>query len=245
VFLDLTAASCFDYMEQLSGLLRDPICYGSGVPRGNGEPVLLIPGFFAGDWMMAPMARWLRRLGYSPYHSGIDLNLGCPDEKAQRLQWRVAAIVRDTGTPLTLIGHSLGGVLARWLTISMPSMVARGVGLGAPLRHEWDSVNVRVRPLMRTVASFWQQMTGAAGRCGTAHCDCGFAAALHRSSGSRFVSIYTRNDEVVDWRTCVDGGPSYEVPGRHLGMVVNREVYRVVAGMLARDERSVRRAGIA
>ncbi|MGH7917154.1 MAG: esterase/lipase family protein, partial [Candidatus Binataceae bacterium] len=225
VFLDLTAASCFDYMEQLSGLLRDPLCYGSDVPHGNGEPILLIPGFFAGDWSMAPMARWLKRVGYRPYHSGIDLNLGCPREKVERLHWRVKAIVDETGMALTLIGHSLGGLLARSLSSSMPFMIGQVIVLGSPVRNEWAAVNRQLRPVMRIMAGWWQHVAGASA-CGTSDCACGFAATLRMRGDAACTSIYTREDELVDWRTCVGGGVSHEVSGRHFGLVVNREVYR-------------------
>jgi triacylglycerol lipase len=104
VFLDLSVSS-FDYLEQLSALMRDPIFYsGERLPRGNGEPVVLLPGYFAGDWSMAPMARWLRRIGYDSYLSGIDFNLGCPREKVERLEARVIGIARETGSRVTLIG---------------------------------------------------------------------------------------------------------------------------------------------
>jgi len=60
MFLDLTVSS-FDYLEQVSALMRDPIlCGADSIPRGGGEPVLLRPDYFAGDWAMA---RWLRRDG--------------------------------------------------------------------------------------------------------------------------------------------------------------------------------------
>ncbi|MGH9343568.1 MAG: esterase/lipase family protein [Terriglobia bacterium] len=241
VFLDMTAASCFDYMEQLAGLLRDPICYGSGVPHGNGEPVLLIPGFFAGDWSMAPMARWLKRIGYRPYHSGINLNLGCPREKAERLHWRVKAIADETGMALTVIGHSLGGVLARSINASMPAMIEQVIALASPVHNEWDAINREVRPVMRIITGWWQHLAGASA-CGTMDCKCGFASTLHGRPGAAFTSIYTREDEVVDWRTCVGVGLGYEVSGRHFGLVVNREVYRIVARVLARQERPERAA---
>ena len=105
----LLTCSFIDYFERLSSLLRDPVYYGKGVRRGAGDPVLLIPGFFAGDWMMAAMARWLARIGYRPYLSGIDWNVGCPDRKVELLGWRTQAIVRESGVPLVLVGHSLGG----------------------------------------------------------------------------------------------------------------------------------------
>jgi triacylglycerol lipase len=237
VFLDLTVSS-FDYLEQLSALMRDPIFYGSErVPHGNGEPVLLLPGYFAGDWAMAPMARWLRRIGYNPFLSGIDLNLGCPREKLERLEARVVGISRETGDRVAVIGHSLGGVLARSLGGSLPTLVSRVIGLGAPIRQDWDSMNRRIGSIMQSVSEMWQVMAGTPENCGTSSCACGFARTLALSTrrARAFASIHSREDDVVDWRSCVDeGGANFQVHGRHVGLIVNREVYRLVAEILAR-----------
>jgi hypothetical protein len=67
-----------DYLLRFSLLLRDPLYYGLGVPRGTGQPILLIPGFLVGDWSLQVMAGWLRRMGYRPYLSGIDWNVSPP-----------------------------------------------------------------------------------------------------------------------------------------------------------------------
>jgi triacylglycerol lipase len=68
----------WEYLAQFAALRRDPIYRGHEQPRGHGEPVLLIPGFLGGDWMLLVLARWLRRLGYRPYLSGIHVNGGIP-----------------------------------------------------------------------------------------------------------------------------------------------------------------------
>ena len=69
------------------------------------QPVLLIPGFFAGDWMMAAMARWLARIGYRPYLSGIDWNVGCPGRTVELLGWRIQKIARESGIAPVLVGQ--------------------------------------------------------------------------------------------------------------------------------------------
>ena len=245
MFFDLAAASRFDCVEQLSNLLRDPIFLGDGVPHGRGEPVLLIPGFFAGDWMMAPMARWLMRVGYRPYLSGIDLNLGCPREQARRLHWRLSDIFNDVGAPVSIIGHSLGGVLARTLGRTVPHMTARVVAIGAPTRCDWAAMNLRLRPMMESATAFWRTMIGAPAGCGTARCVCGFFADTQASVVADVTSIYSRRDEVVDWRSCVDGRErAFEVGGRHFGLILNREVYRLIAGILAAEPAPLSRPSI-
>src|SRR5688572_18178482 len=58
-----------------AALLRDPILWGDGVPRGDGRPVLLIPGFLAGDASLRTMAAWLKRVGYRPCRARMRANV--------------------------------------------------------------------------------------------------------------------------------------------------------------------------
>src|SRR5262245_12124346 len=94
-----------EYLLHLSALLLDPIYHGKQVPRGNNQPVLLIPGFMAGDWTLWTMAGWLNRLGYRAYFSGIDWNVDCPNQTGQLLQWRLEMIIQETGQPVFVVGH--------------------------------------------------------------------------------------------------------------------------------------------
>src|SRR5436309_1073838 len=57
-----------------AALSRDPVLRGQGVPRGDGRPVLLVPGFMAGDLSLGLMGRWLRQIGYAPCRAGIRAN---------------------------------------------------------------------------------------------------------------------------------------------------------------------------
>jgi pimeloyl-ACP methyl ester carboxylesterase len=231
----LPTGSFIDYFGRFSTLLRDPVYYGQGVRRGAGEPVLLIPGFFAGDWMMAVMARWLARIGYRPYLSGIDWNVGCPDRKVELLGWRTQAIVRESGVPLVLVGHSLGGMLARSIAVRFPERVRHLVMLGTPSRTEsWAAIRPEWRLAVRAAQSLWSALGVNPRQCGTPRCECAFAlqsATLPDSVG--LSSIYTRSDEVIDWRTCIDPqAENHEVPGGHLSLHINRHVYRLLAEIL-------------
>src|SRR4051795_639848 len=67
-------------MLELSRLLVDPVfAAAAGVPRGDGRPVVLLPGFLAGDQTLAVLGGWLRRLGYAPRVCGFVANVGCSD----------------------------------------------------------------------------------------------------------------------------------------------------------------------
>jgi len=230
------AESCIDFAHNLSCLLCDPIFYGTAVPRGDGSPVLLIPGFFAGDWSLATLARWLSRIGYRPYLSGIDWNVGCPDEKSERLGWRLAHITDECGKSAVVLGHSLGGVLARALAVKYPARVKHVVTLGSPARISWTAVRARYRPAIRGFQALWQALNNRPANCGTDQCTCAFGEAVNSRipRGVKLSSFYTRTDEVVDWRACITAeGDNHEVSGGHASMAVNREVYRLLAVILA------------
>ena len=242
MLLQITTSAWVDFLSQLSGLASDPVCRGKGVPHGDGQPVLLIPGFTAGDWSLRPMARWLARVGYRPFLSGIDLNVGCPQRKVELVGWRLEQIVEETGAPVVIIGHSLGGVLGRAVGSLYPERVRRVIALGSPLRMHWDVVRDEVRPAMLAMQGFWQSVRRAPRDCGTHLCGCGFADYVQDRHASirNFDSIFTRDDEVVDWRECVgDGVAAHEVSGRHAGLIVNKEVYCLVASILAQDAPTV------
>src|SRR5262245_41608333 len=64
---------------ELYRLLVDPVFRGDGVPRGDGRPVVLLPGFGGGDQTLLALAIWLRRIGYAPSTCGFVANVGCSD----------------------------------------------------------------------------------------------------------------------------------------------------------------------
>ena len=97
-----------------------PVYYGLGVPRGDGSAVVIIPGFLGTDLYLTELHAWLRRIGYRPYFSGIGINAECPNLLIQRrLSLTIDKALAETGRKIHLIGHSLGGVIAR-------SVAARG-----------------------------------------------------------------------------------------------------------------------
>src|ERR687891_423447 len=105
---------------ELYRLLADPVFRGRGVPRGDGRPVLLMPGFGAGDYALVVLARWLGRIGYAPFTAGFVTNTGCSD--------------RAIGRP-DQVSHavSIAANLRRQLWISVPTQGA--VALARRLRR--------------------------------------------------------------------------------------------------------------
>ena len=113
-------------------LLRSPVWRGVGVAPGEGRPVLLIPGFMAGDGTLATMSRWLRANGYWTQRAGIRANVGCSQDACERIEERLEALAARTGSKVALVGQSRGGVLARVVATRRPDLVSGIVTLGAP-----------------------------------------------------------------------------------------------------------------
>jgi pimeloyl-ACP methyl ester carboxylesterase len=114
-------------------LLSDPVFWGWGVQRGDGHSVLALPGLGGGDSYLRPMRGWLRRIGYQPVDSGIDVNPGWSRELLDELGDLVEQEFLRRRLKLTIIGHSLGGVYAYAIAARQPKMVRQIITLASPL----------------------------------------------------------------------------------------------------------------
>jgi triacylglycerol lipase len=232
-----------DYTVRRSALLSDPIFHGVNVPKGNRETILLIPGFTAGDWTFSTMSRWLQQIGYRTHLSGINVNVGCPQRKVERILSRLEDISRDAGGRIVIIGHSLGGLVACSLARQRPDLVGHVIAIGSPLRSGWQAVEPEVRPALFAIHSFFQRFIETPQGCGTELCTCNFSKEAYGTRlprGVRFTSIYSRHDGIVDWRfATTENGDSYEVDGLHTDLVVNVEVYRILSNVLAGCPREI------
>jgi pimeloyl-ACP methyl ester carboxylesterase len=219
-----------------AALLRDPVAKGRDVPRGDGMPVMLIPGFLAGDLSLEPMARWLRRVGYSTCRASMRANIDCTGRALDRLEVALQSTVDGHGRRAAIVGQSRGGTMARILAVRRPDLVERIVCLGSPLTDQF-AVHPVVRAHVEAVA-----LLGSLGVPGTfSHaCRDGDCCALAREqlaaefpAGVQFTSVYSRHDGVVDWRCCLDpAARNVQVSSSHIGMAVNAGVLRVVAEAL-------------
>ena len=103
---------------ELGRLLVDPVFRGGGVPRGDGRPVILMPGLGAGDQTLLVLAAWLRRIGYRPHLCGFVANVSCSDRAVERVERRLEAVHARYDRRVALIGHSRGGHYARALGLA-------------------------------------------------------------------------------------------------------------------------------
>jgi pimeloyl-ACP methyl ester carboxylesterase len=161
---------------ELARLMIDPVLWGGDVPRGDGRPVILVPGFLAGDQTLLVLAAWLRRIGYRPSTCGFVANVQCSDRGAERVERRAAQLHQRHGRRVAVIGHSRGGHYARAVGHRRPDVVSHAISVGAGLR-EMLAVSYPTEAAV-AAARHAQQRTGGARspRCLTEGCDCAFAA---------------------------------------------------------------------
>ena len=216
-------------------LRASPVYRGSGVPHGDGSVVVLIPGFLGSDQYLGDMFSWLRRIGYQPYMSGIGRNADCPDLLSGRLTETVKSAYIESGRKVHLIGHSLGGTLARSVAARQPQLVASVISMAAQFRA------VRAHPMVLGAAMIVRRRIlserDIQSDCYSGVCSCDFLESLRQPLPDSIVqaAIYTKADGIVDWRCCINDDPEtdIEVSGTHVGLVFNAQVYRHVANVLA------------
>ncbi|MGD8440642.1 MAG: alpha/beta hydrolase [Holophagae bacterium] len=196
-------------------------------PQGDGSPVMVIPGFATDDSWTERLRGFLADIGWQVRGWGLGRNHGRVAELIPKVVERAVGFADDAGTPLRLVGWSLGGYLAREAAREHPEVVDRVVTLGAPiiggpkytasapmyLRKGYDldaietDVEARERDPIRVPVD----------------------------------AVYSRSDGVVAWRACIDRHTPrvrhHPVGSSHLGLVSSAPVFRLVAELLAESSR--------
>ncbi len=226
------------FAAELVLLHAAPVYYGLGTPRGDGSGVVLIPGFLCPDHYLFPLHKWLGRIGYEAFFSGISLNAECPNLLIERcLNETIENALTKTGRSIHLIGHSLGGIMARSIAGQRPQDIASVITLGAPFRG-----TVAHFSILRAAEAVRRRILKKHGSdvlpgCYTGRCTCNFVDSVQRGVPASVVetAVYTSDDGVVDWRYCKTDNPEADFPvsGTHIGLAFNPSVYTIIADRLA------------
>jgi pimeloyl-ACP methyl ester carboxylesterase len=203
-------------------------------PRGRGGPVLVLPGYGAGDTSTALLQGYLRFLGHRPFGWGLGRNGGDVPALLPRVLERIGDLARSAPGGVALVGWSLGGYLAREAARERPEWVRRVVTLGSP---------VVGGPKYTAVGEIYRRR-GVDLDAVEAQVEERYARVL----STPVTAIYSRADAVVAWRACIDRrSPNVEhveVETTHIGLGFAPEVYGVIASRLAaRLPRDTRRGG--
>ena len=202
-----------------------------------GDPVLLVPGFLAGDYTLSGMNRGLRRLGHRTYRSGIVANVGCIERSTETLERRLEQIAERRERKVAIVGHSLGGMLARGLAARRPDLVSGIVTMGSPMLAPGAAHEVLVAQvaLLRRLSGLgFSRLMGADCTSGTCAMRMWEESRLPLPADFPFIAIYSKRDGIADWRACVDPhADAREVRTSHVGMAIDPVVFDIVAELLA------------
>jgi pimeloyl-ACP methyl ester carboxylesterase len=195
----------------------------AAAPRGDGHPVLVLPGLAADDRSTVPLRRFLRRLGYHVH--GWRLGANVPSqEMIRRLSDRLERLHAQHARPMSIVGWSLGGIYGREIARRSPDAVRAVVTLGSPFRPA-PGFESHAAPLARALAGPW-----------------GVGAPRSWPGDDRplpvpSTSVFSRTDGIVPWQACVNAGrgphETIEVVGSHCGLGHHPAVLLVVADRLA------------
>ena len=206
-------------------------------PRGDGHPVLVLPGLAASDLSTRPLRTFLKAQGYHAHGWKLGINHGPRPGVEEAMQARLAELAQRHGRKVTLIGWSLGGIYAREMARRAPEQVRAVVTLGSPFAGAPKASNA------------WKFYERTSRRKIDEH-----ASQLERMRTPPPVpstAIYSRSDGIVAWQGCLEReGPTtenIEVEGSHCGLGHNPAVLYAIADRLAQAEGSWRpfnRAGL-
>ena len=212
-------------------------------------PVLLIPGFMAGDWSLSRMAAGLRLEGFRTYKSHIMVNVGCTREAVDRLELRLEAIASARDSKVLIVGHSLGGMLARGLAARRPDLVAGIVTMGSP---------VMAPGAIHRVIAWDAEMLGRLNKAGvpaTMSADClsgpcaeaAFEEMQQPLNEVGYTAIFSHRNGIVSPASCLDpmAQEHVEVKASHVGMALDPTTFEHVARSLRGFELAMRASALA
>lgn len=196
-------------------------------PRGEGQPVLVLPGLTTSDRSTVALRRFLRSKGFSAYGWELGLNFGPLPGIEDGLIARVEELHDKYERKVSLVGWSLGGIYARQLAKMMPEKVRQVVSMGSPFGGDPRATNAwRV----------YQMASGQSVDDGHKH----MGGALHKAPPVPTTAIYSKTDGICAWQNCLerhsDITENIEVKGSHCGLGHHPAVVYAVADRLSQPE---------
>ena len=230
------APSPIDALTEMPRLMMELSCLSlswsrmiARAPQGDGHPVMAVPGFTTGDDSTLLLRRYMTRLGYKslPWLQGT--NTGNP-KLLEGVMRRFYRLHQSLGCQISLVGHSLGGVFAREIARQFPEAVRCVITLGSPYAATASgTTNVLVEKL-------FERMSGLTVEEMRAQVP---VADVHEPLQMPATSIYSKEDGVVGWRTCIEPeterAESIQVMGSHVGLAMNPVTLKIIADRLAQD----------
>ena len=199
------------------------------LPKGDGHPVLVLPGFLASDLSTRPLRALLKDLGYASYAWGMGWNLKFNDDREAAMIKLLERIYKERQEKISIIGWSLGGVFAREIAKARPQIVRSVISLGSPIKAPKEFSNA---------SHLYEQLNGKPGEREFER-----YAQLPVPPSVPTTSIYSKTDGIVAWQGSIqDPHPdnpyteNIEIPASHIGLGVNPLTMVAIADRLAQKE---------
>ena len=207
--------------------------------RGQGEPILVLPGFMADDRSTLLLTEFLRSIGYNASGWGLGVNRRRLTEYLPPLKDRMQRLIAadhdaaqgqqaDTtsGKKVRLIGWSRGGIIAREIGREYPHLVDRIITIGTPVKGGLNASSIG-RWVQRELGLTPQQMAQL------------MKTRYQTPINVPIHALYSRSDGIVAWRACIDDTSTHiqhhEIKGSHIGMGSNVEVFKLIPKLLRED----------
>ncbi len=198
-------------------------------PKGDGHPVFLFPPFLGPDMVLYPLRNYLRNLGYVAETWGLGMNLGVPSIGAnfERAEYSFLDFFKSVQKQqATLIGWSLGGIVAREMAKRHPEKVRQVISLGSPFNG--DIFALRAGKVLTKLAGpaqtlqFIQEI---------------FDLLYHPPEDVPSTAVFSKSDGIVPWKNAIENKAettdNIEVYASHVGLGINPSVFFAVADRLA------------
>ncbi|HEV8407459.1 MAG TPA: alpha/beta fold hydrolase [Sphingomicrobium sp.] len=199
----------------------------AGAPKGDGRPVLLLPGFGNSDRSLFVLKRFLIHLGYRAESWQLGRNFGTRTVggEAEKLFFRIENMAEAAGERVTLVGVSLGGMLARLAAHRLPGKVREVITIASPYAADPRATNVwRIYELISG-----QRLSSDAARSRMSE--------IARPLAVPATAIWSPSDGLVNGHACYmpsePGLRTIEIAGSHMGVQLRPRVMRAVADVLA------------
>ena len=199
----------------------------SFLPRGDGHPVMVLPGFMASDTSTAPLRSLLTDLGYDAVGWELGRNVQITNARVKAMGDGLVDLHERSGRKVSVVGWSLGGLLARELAKLHPEAVRQVISLGSPLTGDRG---------ISKVSRIFEALNGTVPEIQRR----GKFIDLETPPPVPSTSVYTKGDGIVHWRGSLQPeGPereNVEVMASHIGLGVNPTVMWLIANRLAQIE---------
>ena len=205
--------------------------YLNNLPKGDGHPVMVLPGFMAGDFSTVFIRYFLNQWGYAakPWNLGLNLGLNKRRDVEARMSIELKKHFTETGRKVSLVGWSLGGTFARELARQHPEWVRSVICLGSPIGQDISGA---------LTAGMYQLISG------NRFADPEFRNKIAQASKPvpkiPCTAIYSKSDGIVNWKIAQEIesniAENIEVKSAHTGLGMNASVMYLLANRLRCEE---------